>query len=49
MSPTPVLIHRDRIGNPRFTLRALATYSPARNAADLDRDLIALRKAGLPG
>ena len=34
--------------NPRFTLKAFAAHVPYRNNADLDRDLAAFRKAGLP-
>jgi adenylate cyclase len=34
--------------NPRFTLRAFAAHVPYRSKIDLDKDLAAFRKAGLP-
>jgi len=34
--------------NPKFTIRAYKAYLPARKRVDLERDLAAFRKAGLP-
>ena len=34
--------------NPKFSLRAYKAYAPYRYAADLERALQGLRKAGLP-